>query len=150
MKRLVGVCLVVAVLSPLRLSGQAPATGLTEWRPSTATPEVFYMTLVGGRTTPGPYVYRVKAPDGLRIPPHWHTQAMHLTVLTGTLVMAMGESPDTSLARRYPPASFVALPKNMRHVEWFEGETVVHVETAGPFETVFVDPADDPRTRARP
>ena len=150
MKCLVGTFVLVAILSPLRLSGQVAAAGLTGWQPSKAMPEVSYMTLVGDRTKPGPYVYRVKAPNGLRIPPHWHTQTMHLTVLTGTLVMAMGESPDTSRARRYPPNSFVALPREMRHVERFEGATIVHVETTGPFETVFIDPADDLRARARP
>jgi hypothetical protein len=29
----------------------------------------------------------------------------------------------------------------MRHLEWFEGETVVHVETEGPMETVYVNRA---------
>jgi quercetin dioxygenase-like cupin family protein len=103
-------------------------------------PEVFYMPLLGEGTKPGAYVYRVRAPNGFRIPPHWHTKTMHLTVLTGTLVLVMGESLDSSQARRYAPGSFLVMPAGMRHVEWFEGETVVHVETEGPMETVFVNP----------
>jgi len=65
-------------------------------------------------------------------------------------VMVMGESLDSSRARRYGPGGFLAMPPGMRHAEWFEGETVVQVETEGPFETVFVNPGDDPRNRARP
>jgi quercetin dioxygenase-like cupin family protein len=158
MRSLVGLAVLLGVLSPLRLSGQSsgPAAdsgrpaGLTEWHPSKLMPEVSYMPLLGEGTKPGAYVYRVRAPNGFRIPPHWHTKTMHLTVLTGTLVLVMGESLDSSQARRYAPGSFLVMPEGMRHVEWFEGETVVHVETEGPMETVFVNPRDDPRNRAQP
>jgi len=94
------------------------------------------MPLLGEGTRTGAYVYRVRASDGILIPPHWHTQTMHLT--------------DSSRARRHRPGGFLAMPAGMRHAEWFEGETVVQVETEGPFETVFVNPGDDPRNRARP
>ena len=155
---LIGLAVLVGLLSPLRLSGQASrpgldsarAAGLTDWQASKRTPGVFFMTLLGEATKPGAYVYRVRAPNGLRIPPHWHTKDMHLTVLSGTLVIVMGESLDSTRARRYPPRSFLVMPAGMHHVEWFDGETVVHVETEGPFQTVFVNPGDDPRNRAQP
>lgn len=157
MRRIVGLSLLLAALSPLGLAGQSsdpeaeaghPA-GLTEWLPS-KLPGVSYMPLVGEATRAGAYIYRIRASDGVLIPPHWHTQTMHLTILSGTLVMVMGGSADSSSARRYATGGFLAMPAGMRHMEWFEGETVVHVETQGPFETVFVDPGDDPRSRARP
>jgi hypothetical protein len=144
MKLLIGLSMLVSALSPLPLSGQA------KWEPSTLTPGLSYMPLLGERTKPGPYVYRVRAPDGFRIPPHWHSQAMHLTVLTGTFIMVMGEPLDSSRAQRYGGESFVVVPARMRHAEWFEGETVVHVKTEGPLETVFLNPGDDPRSRPRP
>jgi hypothetical protein len=75
---------------------------------------------------------------------------MHLTVLSGTLMMVMGESSDPTWARPYAAGSFLVTTAGMRHLEWFEGETVVHVETEGPLETVFVHPGDDLRTQARP
>ncbi len=151
---LFGVAAVVAALLPPRLSGQgadwARSAGLSDWQASKVTPGVSFMPLVGEATKPGAYVYRVRAADGVRIPPHWHTKAMHLTVLSGTLVIVMGESLDSTHAGRYSAHGFLVMPSGMRHAEWFEGETVIHVETEGLFETVFVDPADDPRTRARP
>ena len=73
-----------------------------------------------------------------------------MQVRRGRFVMAMGASLDSIQAKSYEPGSFVVLPARMRHIEWFEGETVVHVETEGPLETVFVNPADDPRTRPSP
>jgi hypothetical protein len=48
--------------------------------------------------------------------PHWHTKTMHQTVLTGTLIMAMGESLDSSRAQRYTAGSFLVTPAGMRHV----------------------------------
>lgn len=113
-------------------------------------PGVFYMPLVGEGTRPGAYVYRVRAPHGFRIPPHWHTKTMHLTVLSGALILVMGESLDSTRARHFAPGSFLAISAGLRHLEWFEGETVVHVETEGPIETVLVDSRDDPRNRGQP
>jgi len=158
MKNLVGFAVILSALTPPGLSGQASRTGadagspagLTEWRPSKLMPGVFYMPLLGEGTKPGAYVYRVRAPNGLRIPPHWHTKTMHQTVLSGTLIMVMGESLDSNRAQRYAAGSFLVTRAEMRHAEWFEGETVVHVETEGPIETVFLDPGDDPRNRAQP
>jgi hypothetical protein len=68
----------------------------------------------------------------------------------GTFIIVMGEPLDSTRARRCGPGSFLVTPAGMRHAEWFEGETAVHVETEGPFETVFINPRDDPRNRARP
>jgi quercetin dioxygenase-like cupin family protein len=149
MKSLLGLAVLLGSLSPLQLSGQASGpgadsgrpAGLTEWQPSKLMPGVFYMPLLGEGTKPGAYVYRVRAPNGFRVPPHWHTKTMHLTVLTGTLVIVMGESLDSNRAQRYAAGSFLMMPAGMRHLEWFEGETVVHVETEGPMETVYVDRA---------
>ncbi len=131
---------ILGTLSPLRVSG------------AKLTPGLFFMPLLGDRTKPGPCVYRLLAPHGFRIPPHWHTKTMHQTVLAGRLIIVMGESLDSSRAQRYGAGSFLVTPAGMRHTEWFEGEgeTVVHVETEGPLETVFINPGDDPPNRARP
>ena len=150
MRAFIGWILVASAVLPPGLAGQDSAAGANQWAESKLTPGVSVMTLLGSRTAPGPYVYRVKARNGVRIPPHWHTQTMHLTVLSGRFVMAMGESLDSIQAKSYDPGSFVVLPARMRHIEWFEGETVIHVETEGPLETVFVNPADDPRNRSQP
>ncbi len=130
-------------------SAAAPA-GLSEWRPSLTVPGAFYMPLLGDRAKPGVYVYRFKAPNEARIPAHWHTRTMHQTVLVGTLITIMGEPLDSTRIQRFPAGSFLVTPANMRHIEWFEGETVIHIETEGPLETIFVNPADDPRRHSHP
>ena len=65
-------------------------------------------------------------------------------------MIAMVASLDSTRAKRYAAGSLLVMTAGMRHLEWFERETVVHVETEGPIETVFVNPGDDPRNRAKP
>ena len=39
--------------------------------------------LYGDPGKDGPYVIRLKAPGGYKVPPHWHTQTENLTVISG-------------------------------------------------------------------
>jgi hypothetical protein len=48
-------------------------------------------------------------------------------------------------APHLPPASFVHLPAGMPHYAWVEGETIVQINGAGPFDVTYVDPKGDPR-----
>ena len=40
----------------------------------------------------GPFVFRVKVPDGYRIPPHTHPKTERITVISGTFNIGMGPS----------------------------------------------------------
>src|SRR6186997_1852372 len=42
----------------------------------------------------GPFVFRVKAPDGYRIPPHTHPKMERVTVVSGTFNIGMGKTFD--------------------------------------------------------
>src|SRR5262245_7449553 len=42
----------------------------------------------------GPFVFRVKVPDGYRIPPHTHPKTERVTVIAGTFNIGMGETFD--------------------------------------------------------
>jgi len=127
----------------------APAAGLTEWRPrqGAVVPGTAAMLLVGDPAKHEMFVARFRYPDGGRIAPHWHTAPVHVTVLSGTLMLGMGDVFDTTRAQAYGPGSFLVLEGGMHHYEWFRGEVTVHVEGVGPFRTVFVNPADDQRPR---
>ena len=123
----------------------APALGLTEWLPGTI-PGSAAMRLLGDPSQPELFAVRFRYPDGAGVGPHWHPTTVHITVLSGTLVLGMGNRVDSTAARHYGPGSFLVLEGGMHHYEWFRGETVVHVEGVGPFRRVFLNPADDPRT----
>ena len=127
----------------------APPAGLTEWRPSTSrvVPGSAAMLLLGDPSKHELFAARFRYPNGSRLAPHWHTASVHVTVLEGTLMVGMGDVVDTTRAQAYGPGSFVVFEGGMHHYEWFRGDVVVHVEGVGPFRTVFVNPADDPRSK---
>lgn len=126
----------------------APA-GLTEWQPSTSrvVPGSAAMLLVGDPGKHELFTARFRYPSGARLAPHWHTASVNVTVLEGTLMVGMGDVADTTRAQAYGPHSFVVFEGGMHHYEWFRGDVVVQVEGVGPFRTVFVNPADDPRNK---
>lgn len=127
-------------------TGAAPV-GLTEWMPGKIVPGSATMRLVGDPAKAEIFVARFKYPSGFLLGPHFHTATVSITVLQGVLVIGMGERIDSTQVQRMGPGSFVYLPAGMNHFEWFEGETVVHVQGVGPFTTKFLNPADDPRNR---
>src|SRR3954464_7426658 len=43
------------------------------------------VVLYGDPAKSGPFVLRMMAPPGYRVGPHWHSQAEHLTVISGAL-----------------------------------------------------------------
>jgi hypothetical protein len=56
----------------------------------------------GDPSKEGPFVFRVKAPDGYRIPPHTHSKMERVTVISGTFNIGM-PSPRPGKLRLAPP-----------------------------------------------
>src|ERR671910_895717 len=50
--------------------------------------------LEGDPSKEGPFVFRVKVPDGYRIPTHTHPKTERVTVIQGTFHIGMGEKFD--------------------------------------------------------
>ncbi len=44
-----------------------------------------------------------------------------------------------------PAGTFGFLPPTMKHFAWAKGETVIQLHGMGPWEIIYVNPADDPR-----
>ena len=100
--------------------------------------------LEGDPAKPGPFTMRIQMPDRYRIPPHWHPQVEHVTVISGTFNLGMGDKFDEKAGRAMPAGTFGFLPPQMRHYAWATGETVVQVHGMGPWEIIYVIPTDDP------
>ena len=104
--------------------------------------------LEGDLSKPGPFTMRIMTPDGYRIPPHSHANIEHVTVVSGTFYLGMGDKFDESAGRELPAGSFAFMPAGMRHFAWTKGETVVQVHGVGPWSITYVNPTDDPRKSA--
>jgi len=101
--------------------------------------------LEGDPAKEGFFTIRLRFPDGYRIPPHFHSKVEHVTVVSGSFNLGMGEKFDQSATREMPAGSFGFWPAGMRHFAWAKGETVVQLHGVGPWTITYVDPADDPR-----
>jgi YHS domain-containing protein/quercetin dioxygenase-like cupin family protein len=94
------------------------------------------------------FTYRVRFPAGYVIPPHFHPADEHLTVIEGTFHLAPGSRFDKSRTRAMTRGSFMVMPKGHPHFAWTDSETIVQVHAIGPWGLTYVNPQDDPRSRA--
>lgn len=100
--------------------------------------------LAGDPSKEGPFVIRVKAPAGYKIPAHRHPTDELVTVISGAAAFGMGDKLDAAKAETLKPGDFVSLPKEMNHFASFPEETVVQISSTGPFKMIYVNPADNP------
>jgi quercetin dioxygenase-like cupin family protein len=135
--------------------GQKESMGATIHRPDglawkdgppSLPPGAKFAVLDGDPTKPGPFVMRVKAPDGYRIPPHTHPKPERLTVISGTFYIGMGNTFDLNQGQEMPAGTYGTWPPGMKHFVWVKGETVIQLHGEGPWTINYLNPADDPRT----
>jgi anti-sigma factor ChrR (cupin superfamily) len=100
--------------------------------------------LSGDPASDGPFVLRLKMPDGYKIAPHRHPVTETTTVLVGELRLGTGDTWDDSKLQNLPAGSMVSVPPNQSHFAATHGETVVQTQGMGPFKRMYVNPADDP------
>lgn len=95
----------------------------------------------------GPFVFRVKVPDGYRIPPHTHPKTERVTVIAGTFHVGMGDKFDAKAASPMPAGTYGYWEAGMEHYVWVKGETIVQFHGMGPWSIKYVNLADDPRNQ---
>src|SRR5580704_8375326 len=101
--------------------------------------------LEGDPTKDGPFVMRAKMPDGYRVPPHTHGKTEHVTVISGTIYIGMGDKFDEKAGKEMKPGSFGFWLAGMKHFAWVKGETVIQIHGVGPWSIEYLNPDDDPR-----
>jgi quercetin dioxygenase-like cupin family protein len=120
-----------------------------KWKdgPASIPPGAKFAVLEGDPTKEGPFVMRLKLPDGYRIPPHVHPKPERLTVISGMFNIGMGEKFDDSKGTAMPAGSYGTWKAGMKHFVWTKSETVVQLHGVGPWTIEYVDPKDDPRKK---
>lgn len=101
--------------------------------------------LEGDPAKEGPFVFRVKVPDGYRIPPHTHPKMERVTVIAGTFNIGMGAKFDASATSAMPAGSYGFWEPDMKHFVWTKGETIAQFHGMGPWTINYVNAEDDPR-----
>jgi anti-sigma factor ChrR (cupin superfamily) len=105
--------------------------------------------LYGDPSSTGPYAVRVRMPADYKVPPHTHPTAENLTVISGSFNVGMGGTFDTAKGEAMAPGAFARMDKGVQHYAWASGPTVIQINGMGPFEIMYVNPADDPRGMAK-
>ena len=95
----------------------------------------------------GLFVVRLRMPAGYKVAPHTHPTDEHVTVLSGTLALGMGDTFDKAAMKALPAGGYALLPADMRHFALATTATTIQVEGLGPFALTYVNPADDPSRR---
>jgi quercetin dioxygenase-like cupin family protein len=127
------------------LTAQAPAE--LKWGPG---PPFFpagarFTVLQGDPGASGVYTVRLEMPAGYTIRPHYHPTDELVTVISGSLILGMGDSVNMKGATTLPVGGFINAQANMHHFAVAKGKTVVQVHGQGPFAITYVNPKDDPR-----
>lgn len=105
--------------------------------------------LEGDPSKEGPFVFRVKVPDGYRIPPHTHPKMERVTVIAGTFNIGMGEKFDKDATQPMSAGTYGHWEPGMKHFVWVKGETVAQFHGMGPWSITYVNPVDDPRNQVK-
>jgi quercetin dioxygenase-like cupin family protein len=85
-----------------------------------------------------PYVIRIRSTLGSQIPPHWTSDDETITVLSGTLCLAVGTKYDENACTDFPAGSFAFLPKGVAHFGLTKGD-VVQIQGTGPLKVHWVE-----------
>jgi quercetin dioxygenase-like cupin family protein len=100
--------------------------------------------LSGDPAGTGLVTIRLKMPAGYKIPPHWHPTDEHVTVISGSLALGMGDVIDATQSKTLKAGGYGVAPANMHHFAWTKTGAVIQVHMMGPFKITYVNPADDP------
>jgi quercetin dioxygenase-like cupin family protein len=140
----------VLAVSGVVLAQEQKAQGVTvdaiKWGPAPAAlPKGGQMAVLSGDPgKSGAFTVRLKMPAAYKIPAHQHPHNEAITVIFGEFSFGMGDKLDEKGAQKLGPGGFVDLPPNLNHFAFASVETVIQINTDGPFGIKYANPADDP------
>jgi quercetin dioxygenase-like cupin family protein len=105
------------------------------------------VVLAGDPGSNGLIALRLKLPPNYVIPPHWHPTDEHVTVISGSLALGMGDKVDHKASKMLTAGGYGVAPANMHHFAWTKSGAIVQVNLIGPFAITYVNAADDPSHR---
>ena len=91
------------------------------------------------------YTLALKLADGFWIQPHFHPNPKKIVVLSGVLLMGMGDSVVARRTEALPVGAFSIVSPNAHHYEGGKGETVILLYGVGPLLTTYVDARGAPK-----
>lgn len=135
--------------------GQAPTSSYVVVTPSdlrwtdlgSLPPGAKISVIEGPMNEAVPITARLKLPANYVIPAHWHPGVERVTVLSGIFYYGQGDMLDVQKTRALGAGSVIVMPPQMNHFGWTREETVLQLNTMGPWGITYVNAADDPRLK---
>jgi quercetin dioxygenase-like cupin family protein len=119
-----------------------------KWSPVPSLPAGAEISVIEGPLSKaGPITARIKFPANYRLPAHTHPVIEHVTVLSGTFHMGMGDKLDMKKTTPLTVGGFAIMQPGTPHFAWTKEETIVQVHSVGPWGVNYINPADDPRKK---
>ncbi|HEY0420836.1 MAG TPA: cupin domain-containing protein [Acetobacteraceae bacterium] len=149
----IAITLAATLMAPLAYAADAPMKMMhsiakaedVQWHDAAMLPKGAQIAILAGDPSKAEsFVLRLKLPEGYEVPAHQHPGAENVTVLSGAFNAGMGDKLDTAKGQVFEPGGFVAMPAQMNHFAWATEPTVIQIHGEGPFEIIYVNPADDP------
>lgn len=130
-------------------AGDTATAAALNWGPAPPflPPGARAAVLKGDPAKPGPFVVRLDMPDGYEIRPHFHPMAERVKVIEGTFMRGRGEKWADDKLETLAVGAEASIPPKQPHYVRTKGQTMVEVSSTGPFEVIYVNPADDPRKK---
>jgi len=122
-----------------------------KWSPAPPSipPGAQAAVLYGDPSKDGMFALRLKLPKGYALAPHTHPKPEIVTVISGTFRLGMGETAERSKAQPLGAGSFFALHPGMAHFAFADEDTVIQLNSTGPWTLTYVNPNDDPRKKTQ-
>lgn len=126
-----------AALGTVAVAAPAPVIVTVEtaqWQPGTgAFAGTQVATIVGVPSKAGEYyAYLIKMPDGTRVPPHFHGMTENVNVISGTLLVGLGDTMNVATMSALQAGTIASMPAGVHHYAMAKGETVIEVSGIGP------------------
>ncbi|TVR79268.1 MAG: cupin [Rhodospirillales bacterium] len=118
-----------------------------QWTDIASMPAPAEMTVIEGDLSEAePFTFRLRLPAGYRIEPHVHPEYERVTVLSGALHFAHGETFDRDQAHELPAGGVAIMAPGEPMFGFTEVDTIIQLHGTGPWGINYIDPADDPRS----
>lgn len=156
-RKATGVALAFAAIAAGTAGAQSPQTGhghmiaapdeLTWTDAPSVGPGAKIAVIEGPLDKPVAFTFRLKLPANLKIAPHIHPTFERVTVLSGILHFAHGDTYDASRTTALAPGSVAIMPAGAPMFGYTMEETVIQLHGTGPWGISYINPADDPRKK---
>ncbi|HVL34747.1 MAG TPA: cupin domain-containing protein [Burkholderiales bacterium] len=120
--------------------------GELTWRDAPAVgPGVQIAVIEGPLDQKTPFTFRLRIPAGTKLMPHVHPAYERVTVLSGTLHFAHGETFEPHKLVALPAGAVAIMPPGAPMFGVAKEETVIQLHGMGPWGLKYLNPAHDPR-----